>query len=122
MMIYGSLCPLDLSPVGPTTVRISFFHIRRSCARWSKSCPLRPHQFLMSSSHSLHGRSLHDFPSILANIVCFISLLSFILHMCPNSLSFRFFIVSMTVSSLAIVFRMFSFLIMSFQLILNILR
>ena len=42
--------------------------------------------------------------------------------MYPNSLSFRFFIVSMIVSSLAFVFRMSSFLIMSFQLILNILR
>ena len=86
--------PQTSRPLGPTTVRISFFYICRSCARWSRSCPLRPHQFLMSRSQSLHGRPLRAFPSILANIACFISLLSFILHMCPNSLSFRLLIVS----------------------------
>ena len=71
----------------------------------SRSCPLRPHQSLMSSSYSLHGQPFRALPSIFVNIVCFINLSSFILNMCPNSLSFRFLIVSMIVSSLAIVFR-----------------
>ena len=105
---------------GPATVRISFSHIRRPLTRWSRSCRLRPHQSLISSSHSLHGRPFRGFPSIFANTVCLVSLFSFILHMCPNSLSFRFFIVSMVVSSIAIACHMSSFHIISFQRTLNI--
>ena len=114
--------PESYHPLRSTTVQISFFHIRRSCARRGRFCPLRPHQSLISSSHFLHGRPLRDFPSIFANYVCFINQLSSILHMCPNSLSFRFLIMSITVSSVAIVFRMSSFLIIFFELIINILR
>ena len=78
-------------------LRISFFRICRSCVRWSRSRLLRPHQSLILSSHSLHRRSFRGFPSILANIVRFISLLLFIPHLFSNSLSFRFLIVPMIV-------------------------
>ena len=65
---------------------ISLFHIRLSCTRSNRSCPLHPHQSLMSSSHSLQRRPPRGFPSIFANIVRFITLLSFILHMCLNTI------------------------------------
>jgi hypothetical protein len=80
--------------LGPTILRINFFHIHGSGARWNRSCPLHLHRSVMLSSHSLHERSLLDFQFIFANTVCLISLLSSILQMWPNNLSFLFLTVS----------------------------
>src|SRR6218665_2166676 len=52
----------------------------------------------MSSSHSLHGLPLLNSPSIVPNITSFTSLLSFILHMCPNKFNFLFMICCMMFS------------------------
>ncbi len=82
--------------LGPTIYGIRFFHAHRSCTRWNRPSPLHWRHSVMSSSHSLHGRPLRDFPSILPNIRCFISLQSPILQMWPNNFSFLFLMIIMT--------------------------
>lgn len=66
--------PYTFHPLESNTLQISAIHFCWCSAEWNKSCLLSPHQLLVWFSHFLHGPLLQRFPSILPNIVCFISL------------------------------------------------
>ena len=68
----------------PTSQRL---HFALSNAKWLSSCRPTPHHSVISSIHSLCGRPVLLTPFIIQTNI-FIFLLSFILHVSPNSLSF----------------------------------
>src|SRR6218665_1360579 len=80
------------------------------------------HHSFTSSSHSLFGFPLFVFPSISPNTTSYISLLSSILHMCPNKLNFFSLILCMMFLFLPIPFLISSFVIFCCHLTFRILR
>src|SRR6218665_2043903 len=80
------------------------------------------HHSLMSFNHSLHALILLVSHSIIRNITCFTSLLSFILQMCPKTFTtVASFQLSVAPCSSCTLLRTSSFVIFCSHMILNIL-
>jgi len=82
-------CFMASMPVGVACMFYNFSPFRSILRHLANVCMSCLHHSLTSSSHSLAGLPLFDVPFIILNTwSVLISLLSFILHMCPNM--FRF--------------------------------